>query len=519
MKLCNWLAAMLLALGMTSQAAVAQQYNSPPVGSFPGAGGEDVIQRLMAAEARIRQLEQQQQPQGVGQPYLTSTGSLAADEDLAKRLASIEKTVGGQKDALSDLKKALGGKASSGTSASTMKISGRVHFDYWGFPESDPGIDIMDDPDFPNLPPQARIGFRRLRFGVAGDVKDNMTYKIEMEFAAGADSQFRDAYLGFKELAYFQTVLIGNQKRPYGLDHLNSSRYNVFIERPFVVEAFNQDARRFGICSYGVSDDERYNWRFGVFNLENVQDSGSYVNNALQLEVAGRFASTVWYDEASDGRGYAHLAISGTFADPDGNSVPRDSGLSGNQGRFRTRPEARTGSNRWLDTGAIAGADTYGLMGLEAVLNVGALQLVGEFQNVWMSRTNDSDLYFHGAYGYVSYFLTGEHIPWERDSGTLGRVKPFENFFLVDRCCGGVSSGLGAWEIAARLSYADFNDDNIFGGRGNAVTFGLNWYWNPNARMQFNYIAGNIDDRRVSGFPGLQDGNYTIFGTRFMIDF
>ena len=87
------------------------------------------------------------------------------------------------------------------------------------------------------------IGFRRLRFGVAGDITDTMKYKIEMEFGAPGAIAFKDAFLGWDELPLLQTVLLGNQKRPYGLDTLNSSRYNVFMERPLHVEAFNQDAR------------------------------------------------------------------------------------------------------------------------------------------------------------------------------------------------------------------------------------------------------------------------------------
>ena len=47
---------------------------------------------------------------------------------------------------------------------------------------------------------------------VAGTVKTNMIYKIEMEFAGGVESQYRDVYLGFEHLPCLQTVLIGNQK-------------------------------------------------------------------------------------------------------------------------------------------------------------------------------------------------------------------------------------------------------------------------------------------------------------------
>ncbi|MCA9150883.1 MAG: hypothetical protein KDA92_16340, partial [Planctomycetales bacterium] len=187
-----------------------------------------------------------------------------------------------------------------------------------------------------------------------------------------------------------------------------------------------------------------------------------------------------------------------------------------NTGRFRTRPEART-SNRWIDTGNIAGANTYELLGLEGVVNLGPLQWVGELQSTWLQRrgaTRD-ELQFYGGYMYLSYFITGEHIPWERESGTIGRVKPFENFFLVDRCCGGSGWGMGAWQVAARYSYADFNEADIFGGVGSAMSVALNWHWTPYSRMQFNYMVGDIEDRGVA----LTNANYNILGARFMVDF
>jgi len=422
-----------------------------------------------------------------------------------------------------DLESAFEKVVHPGTSLGTMKVAGRVHLDHWAFPGESPGVNAFETGDSTNGP-QDRFQFRRMRFGVRGDVWENMEYRIEMEFAGGDDSQFRDVWIGFNHLPILQTVLIGNQKRPYGLDHMNSSRNNVFIERPFVVEATNQDARRVGIQSYGVSDDEAYNWRFGIFNQQLIQNDGSYISDHYQAQVAGRFANTIWYDECSNGRGYAHWAVSGTAAHPDG-STPLGRPIIGpeaNEARFRTRPEARS-SERWLDTGRIAGADWYELLGLEAVMNVGPFQVVGEYQNIWLQRDAGfgRNLQFQGGYAYLSYFLTGEHIPWERRSGTLGRVKPFENFFIVDRCCGDVGSGWGAWQVALRWSYADFTDDDVYGGVGESLTFGLNWHWNSNARMQFNYIYGDISDRNVTDVNGLTftDGHYQILGTRFMVDF
>lgn len=421
-----------------------------------------------------------------------------------------------------ELEESLEGFVVPGTKLNTMVVNGRIHLDYWAFPGSSPGANVFETRN-PRNSPNDRIGFRRLRFGVKGDIWKNMDYKIEMEFAGGDETEFRDAYISFKKLPILQTLRFGNQKRPYGLDHLNSSRYNVFLERPFIIESFNQDARRLGIQSWGHSEDLEYNWRYGVFNQRLVQDEGYYVSDHVQGEIAGRFAHTFWYDH-SDGSNYAHWAVSGTFAHPDG-STPLDTaniGRDSNEARFRHRPEARS-TSRWLDTGRIAYADWYELLGLEGVVNVGPFQLVGEYQQMWLQRESDfgPNLQFGGTYAYISYFLTGEHIPWDRKTGTLGRVKPKKNFFLFKNNCCGVDKGWGAWQIALRYSYADLTDDNIFGGVGENITFGLNWHWNPNARMQFNYIYGDITDRRVTALNGLvyTGGDYHILGVRMMVDF
>jgi len=443
--------------------------------------------------------------------FLQFTSGHSGTASLEQLQEQLQEQIDAQSEEIAELRSALTQKLDPGVSGATMKIVGRVHADYWAFPNTSPGVDALEGGH-----PQDRLGFRRVRFGVRGKLPVNMEYRIEIEYAGGNNTEFRDAWLGWNDLPVLQKLLIGNQKRPYGLAHLNSSRYSVFLERPFVIESFNQDCRRLGIQSWGFSEDQSWNWRYGVFNQRLIQDEGNYTNDHLQLEVAARLANTIWYDKASDGRGYAHWAISGTTAYPDG-STGGDNGSVGpdqNEARFRHRPEARSAS-RWLDTGRIAGADNYQLLGLESVLNVGPLQLVGEYENVWLDRESGagSDLHFHGGYVYASYFLTGEHMPWNRKSGQLGRIQPFENFFLVRTCDGQCGKGIGAWQMAVRYSYADFNDVDILGGIGESVTFGLNWFWTSNARMQFNWIHGSIDNN--SG----NSGDYDIVGTRFMVDF
>lgn len=99
------------------------------------------------------------------------------------------------------------------TSGVTLKIFGRIHWDYWGLPNEDALINTYETGN-PNLQPPDRFTFRRLRLGASGNITNNMLYKFEMEFANPNNTEFRDAYIGWTELPILQTLLLGNQKRP-----------------------------------------------------------------------------------------------------------------------------------------------------------------------------------------------------------------------------------------------------------------------------------------------------------------
>ena len=510
----SWIALMLAA---TSSFAVGQQESAI---THPASFAKSHVDKNDTSEASIKE---EFESLKIRIAELERERTSAIDNDLRNRLEGLETTTGDNEDifnSLDSLKKSFDGVVHHGHKNPKMNFFGRIHLDYWGFPQV--GQDIEDNVE--GGPAKERWNFRRVRIGIKGDLNDNMLYKYETEFAKGAGkTEYRDLYFGFKNLPVFQTVLIGNQKRPYGLDHLNSSRYNIFIERPFVIEGFNQDARRLGIQSYGISEDLRYNWRFGFFSQRYTQGSDGWKGNYFPGEIAGRFATTFWWDEASDGRGYGHFAVSGSLGDA------KNAYLDGIE-LYKTRPEARSDA-RWLNTGRIKDAEMSSMFGLEYLLNIGAFQFCGEYLNSTVSRKNQRELNFDGGYFYVAYMLTGEHMPWDRKSGTLARIKPFENFFLVRDCDGCLRRGLGAWQIAARYSKADFTDQsgpvdtNLYGGNGHSFTLDLNWYWNPHARMQFNWLVGAIKDRENPADPNSStpqlpgNGDYDILGARWMVDF
>lgn len=444
-----------------------------------------------------------------------------ADYDaLIERIDALESGFEDYTEGVADAAAAAAKKAAS---RSSYKMTGRVHLDNWNFLGTDSGVNELEESTGLD-DPFDRWAFRRARLEFSGAVPDNMIFRLQVDFNRPSTPEFKDVYIGFANLPNNQTLLIGNQKRPIGLDHLNSSRFNFFTERPFAVESFNEDARRLGIAMYGHSDDLSVNWRYGLFKLENLTNTGRIREDFEQGGLYGRLAGSPWYDDVSGGRGYLHLAVSGSVNNVSGGDVEGGT----NDARFRTRPEARS-TDRWFNTGRIAGANDYQQLGLETILNIGSIQTTAEYIFNPLQRSpaagfSGEDLFFHGGYIYTSYYLTGEHIPYDRKTGTIGRLRPHENFFLVDRLRGGTGRGLGALGVGVRYSYIDLTDEDIFGGEGESVTLGINWHWTAYSKIQTNMIWGRVDNggQNVRDTPfagGGIDGDYSILGFRYMLDF
>ena len=85
--------------------------------------------------------------------------------------------------------------------------------------------------------------------------------------------------------------------------------------------------------------------------------------------------------------------------------------------------------------------------------------------------------------------MTGESRDYKFDDGDFGRVNPINTW--------------GAVELALRYSTIDLNDGPVSGGEEENITFGLNWYVHPHARLMINYIVVD-NDKNADG-----DGDIT----------
>ena len=75
----------------------------------------------------------------------------------------------------------------------------------------------------------------------------------------------------------------------------------------------------------------------------------------------------------------------------------------------------------------------------------------------------------------------------------------------------------GAWQIAARYSWIDLQDNGTNGGEEQNFTAALNWYLFSNLRLQFNYVYADVDD--TGDVLSNASGDIHAFQTRAQIEF
>jgi phosphate-selective porin OprO/OprP len=145
---------------------------------------------------------------------------------------------------------------------------------------------------------------------------------------------------------------------------------------------------------------------------------------------------------------------------------------------------------------------------------VNALYFQGEYFNYRIQRTAGGDADFDGAYIQAAYALTGESRRYSESNGAFGGINPKKPFLMG-------TGNWGAWELAARYSYASLNDSDataiVRGGIQRNMTLGLNWYPNQNIRFTFNWIRGEVE--RFNAADVNLGAEYDVFATRMQLAF
>ncbi len=361
----------------------------------------------------------------------------------------------------------------------------------WVFFEEDaalraaPGIGDLQDATF----------FRRARVKFDGTTHDFIEWDFDAELLSNANVAFDDLWIGFKSIPRIGNLRIGHIKLPQGLESITSNRVFTFLERSAQHDAFYREYGP-GLMIFDNWGGDRGQWSLSVHRQDTAGD-GVAVGDG-EYAVTGRLTD-VPYSAHKDEQ-LLHLGVSASYR-----AAALDPAESQRFVRFRARPEFRIARQTpvFVDTGQIV-ADSSLVLGSEAALIYGPLSVQAEYTAASvLGREADTpgaaadDPWFHGGFVQLSYFVTGEHRPYDRRLARMGTLSPTRSVGPNHRLA-------GAWEFATRYTWLDLNDGDVRGGELDAWTAGVNWYWSAFFRMQLNYVLTDRDapdgEGRASGF-------------------
>ena len=374
-----------------------------------------------------------------------------------------------------------------------VAITGRLHLDAGGYSYR---------PNSAATTPQNLhdgVNARRARIGLTGVFAQDWDYALIVDGGGSPAGPVRlnNAFIFYNG---FKGVRIGGGyiNVPYTLDQATRSNDITFMERASAaVLATNLGAGN-SRAAFGVRANDRW-WWAGAYLTGPTTD----YDHSLRVPY-GATGRLVFAPIDSDAGAFLFgsdvLYLADTGGPPNVNEI-----------RMRERIEVRIDPARVLDTGALANVSSALVLSAEAAVTVGSFHAQGEYFDYTISRFALPDLHFKGGYVQAGYILIGEKRRYNASSGSLGGVNPANPFFWD------MTGGAGAWEIAARYSYVDLNDNTVFGGRQDNITVGLNWYLNDNMRIMFNWIHGTV---RKTDLAGADCGaKYDAFAMRTQIAF
>jgi len=445
--------------------------SSDPASAAPMSTGDVILDRLNALEARVKQLEARnaelEQQAELNQTRLQSVETKAAKAAQFTWAPTISEPTG----------------------QFTFKPRGVVEADGAAFVEREGGYDYNNG-----------TGFRRARIGLEGTALKWWNYRIEVDFAGNAVN-LTDAYLQFAKIPK-TLITLGQHKAPFGLESNNSDNYNTFLERGMFTNAFGNAGaeRRIGL-SVAYAPKETINLAVGAFgdNESIGRSSGAPVTNTPD-ESWGFNGRATWEPVFDTGK-IVHLGVAGYYR------TALKSGDTEDAIRISDRPNIRIDNGNIADSGVITGVNSLLYAGAEAAGVFGPFTIAGEYGKLWIDRPHLRNATFDGFYIYGSWFITGETRPFR--GGNFDRVRPFTEVG---------KDGLGAFELALRYDKIDLSGSPVRpGNEAQSVTLGLNWYFNPYAKLMFNWVRFSGDNTPLDPIGSETKGD--AFATRLHLDF
>ena len=369
----------------------------------------------------------------------------------------------------------------SADQAFELKIGGRMQLDAFFGDANDDAVSTVGGP----LEDGTQL--RRARLSLGGKVERRFEFKWEYDFSdKDSKSKVQDLYAGVVDLDHFPNLRLGHFKEPFSLEALQSANDLLFMERglPAALAPF----RNTGLELADTFGGNRFTWAVGLFRETNdnafMQGDGAWAGTA-------RVTHLPWATAKFDHLVHFGLGVSRR-------APPAD------EQQYKSKPEANLALD-FLDTTKLADVDSVTLFGAELAVLLDRLSLQGEWVQSEVARgAGNDDATFTGWYAAAAWTLTGEPRRYRTSDGVFQNPKPAKSLFQ--------DGGLGAWEVAARLSALDLEDGGVAGGKLSDCTLGLNWYPTGFTKVMLNVVRADLD-------RAPDDGRASILEMRFQLAF
>ncbi|MGE0827782.1 MAG: OprO/OprP family phosphate-selective porin [Hyphomonadaceae bacterium] len=476
----------------------------------------------------------------LGASWLAFAGAAAAQEaqtpeDAAARIQQLEERLAALEAQLTDLKESTSADAADVRRIQTeapqvqlqngrptirtadgdsFAIRGLVQFDaahYFDNDDNAAGTDLASG-----------TNFRRARLGVEGTAFRNWNYNLTGEFGGSASesAQLNQAWIEYAGWKPFDNLSplrlrVGAWATAANLEDATNNTESLFLERPAAAELVRAIAAGDGRTGVGafLNGDRWYGSAvltgavIGAPTTAEFDEQTGYLTRLAFLPLRGE---TYGLHLGANVSGVIDVADTGA-------------GPTTTQGvRLRERPELRVDGTRFVDTGNIP-ADSVFQYGLEIGGFWKNFYAAAEYIDIEVARTTAglADPSFTGWYVQGAWALTGERRQWSAANGGFQGIRPTNNFNPAE-------NHWGAWEIAARYSVLDLNDNEgqagfatpaggIRGGEQTITTVGLNWHPNRTIRFLLDYQWVEIE--RLNGAGANIGTEFDVLSLRSQLAF
>lgn len=343
------------------------------------------------------------------------------------------------------------------------------------------------------IPANGGIFLPRQRFFFSGNITKPVEYEIAINRGLGGINVL-NAFLNFHFDDRFE-VRVGRFFTPFTYDQFAVSNYWLITPERSIFTTNLSPNRQFGVMAWGYLFEKQLDYAVGAFNgsrnsfenLNNNMDFVSYLNvrpfqysDHIPLLQFLNIGTSVAYGHQDQNPAPASFRIAG--GSPDTN-IPGNATVP----FLILNPGVREQGDRLL--GSVHSALFYKGLSLQGEWQYG----YGNYSNP-ANRLRSAEVPFSGFYVSVAYLLTGEHV--ERRA----RLRPLRPVFPVNK---GEQRGIGAWELAFRVSQlnlgqevfdAGLANDTLWSNSALTAELGTNWYLNEYLKISTFWLHGEFGD-------------------------